>query len=295
MWHQQINSPLQSMARWDNAVFSEPLANLLDQHEQYCVALVDRAHLRIFSVFLGEIEECLRREFGSRRTRHIKTSGTDHIGSASQIQRKADEQVRANLRRSVMLIDSFVHLRKTDRLLLAGTPEITAQLRESLPKRVASRVIGSLNLAFESTPQEVLAASEPIATKDERDLENQCVDKVVTTAAKTEQAVVGLDSTLDAINFDRVWQLVYSEGASQKGFECANCQALFAVTKDECPYCNGAVKAVADVAERMLERALRKGANVEVVTGSAKQNLDRVGGVGALLRTRTKPAAKELL
>ena len=75
----------------------QPLAAAMDQLEDYGVVLVDRAKLRFFFVSLGEIEEVATEEGDGKRVRHIKTSGFDNADSSSRIQRKADNQVRANL------------------------------------------------------------------------------------------------------------------------------------------------------------------------------------------------------
>lgn len=56
-WHQEIDVPIHHQARWDRELLLQPLANVLDQFERYGVVLLDHARLRLFSVFLGKIEE----------------------------------------------------------------------------------------------------------------------------------------------------------------------------------------------------------------------------------------------
>ena len=56
--------------------------------------------------------------------------------------------------------------------------------------------------------------------------------------------------------------------------------------RKSCAYCGGSVQAVADVIERAVEHALRKGAKIEVVTGEACASLNTVGGIGAFLKAR---------
>src|SRR5262245_29727051 len=120
-WHMETDVPLDTQARWDRAPFLQPLANALDEFEPYGVVLLDRRTLRLFTVFLGEITEVVHKEFGPGRVRHIRAVGTDHITSASGIQRKADQQVRANLRRVVKEVDSLGQSGRVHRLVLAGT------------------------------------------------------------------------------------------------------------------------------------------------------------------------------
>jgi peptide chain release factor subunit 1 len=290
-WQESLDVPLPNEARWNGNLFSQPLADALDQFERYAVVLVDRANLRLFSVFMGRIEESVRKEFGPGRTRHIKTAGTDNLGSASRIQRKADEQIRTNLRGVAAVVDSFVQTHQVHRLILAGTTETTAELLDLLPKRLSSRVIGIISLSIEATEQETLAAAQTISDEYERSTELEIVNEVLTTAAKTTKAVLGLNPTLKAVNSNRVWQFVYSQGLSSPGFECTKCSALYSVNRAHCLSCNGSLHRIADVVERAVEQASSKGAKIEVVTGEAAEALKSSGGVAAFLKTRTASRA----
>jgi peptide subunit release factor 1 (eRF1) len=172
--------------------------------------------------------------------------------------------------------------------VLAGTLELTTEFEDLLPKRLALRVIGTLALDADATPADVLEATLVVTQKYERDTEEQTVKEVVTSAAKSRQAVVGLGNTLKKINEERVWQLIYSEDFHSPGFECPKCAALFSIERGSCLYCGAALVRVNDVVERAVERALRGEARIEVVRGEAAASLDNAGGIGAFLRTRTR-------
>jgi peptide subunit release factor 1 (eRF1) len=283
----EFDLPVQREARWDRTFYLQPLVTALDQFETYGVAMLDRQNLRLFTVFLGHIEEHVREGFGPDRVRHIKTSGTDHIASASRIQRKADEKVRLNMKHAVKMIAWLVDTRHLNRLILAGTREITAEVRDLLPKRLAMRVIGEVYVSMDALASDVLAATRDVAETYERDTEVQKVNEVTTTASKTERAVAGLGHTLKAVNSDRVWDLVYCQDFRAPGFECERCSGLFSIEKTSCQYCGGKLQAVDDVVERAVEQALRNGAKVDVVAGEAAASLATSGGIAAFLRART--------
>ena len=279
--------PIQREAHWDREFYLQPLVNALDQFKTYGVALLDRQNLRLFTVFLGHIEEHVREGFGPHRVRHIKTSGTDHIGSASHIQRKADENVRVNLKHCVKMIDWLIENRHLNRLILAGTQELTAELRNLLPKQLVMRIIGQVDVGMEVLPSDVLAATMRIAQDYEQDAEVQKVNEVITTAAKTEKAVAGLGHTLKAVNSDRVWDLVYCQDFRAPGFECERCGGLFSTEKTSCQYCGGTLQAINDVVETAVAHALRNRARVHAVTGEAGASLATSGGIAAFLKART--------
>jgi peptide chain release factor subunit 1 len=285
--HVESDATIPGQAWWDRDVFLQPLANALKEFEHYGIVLVDRNNLRLFTVFLGHIEEHVREDFGRERVRHIKAVGTDHLGSASRVQRKADEHVKLHLRHFIKMVGWLITARRPNRLILAGTPETTAELRRLLPKRLALQIMGTVDIAMDATVADVLAATRPIAEEYERGVELQKVNDVVTAAAKNGRAVVGLRHTLKAVNSDRVWELLYSEDFHAPGFECSRCAALFSVDKASCHYCGGALQRIGDVVQRVLEHALRAGAKVDMVTGEASASLDTSGGIGALLKTRT--------
>jgi peptide chain release factor subunit 1 len=285
--HIELDATIPGQAWWDHELFLQPLAGALKEFEHFGIVLVDRNNLRLFTVFLGHIEEHVREDFGNHRVRHIKTVGFNHIGSASRVQRKADERVRLNLRHVIKMMDWLVSARKPNRLILAGTPEVTTQLRNLLPKRLALQVMGTVDIGMDAPISDVLTAARPIAEEYERDAELQKVNEVVTAAAKNGKAVIGLGHTLKAMNSDRVWELVYSEDFHTPGFECSKCAALFSAERASCQYCGGVLQPVGDVVERVLEHALRSGVKVDVVTGEASASLDTSGGIGALLKTRT--------
>lgn len=286
-WHDELQVPAKNQARWNRELFLQPLAAAMDESEPYAVALIGQASLRLFVVSLGEIEELIEETFPSRQVRHIRTVGTDHLGSASQVQRKADERIRWNLRHIQVDVDWLIQSKQLNRLLLAGTPRITEEFRKRLPKRLASRVIGSVDISTDATLERVLAAVQPVAQKHERDSELRLVDQVVTEAAKNRKAVTGLSNTLTAVNQGRVWQLVYSEEFRSPGFECSKCAALFSLERKSCLYCGAVLRPVADIVEHAIEHALRKGARIEVVKGEASESLINAGGIGAFLRART--------
>jgi peptide subunit release factor 1 (eRF1) len=184
-------------------------------------------------------------------------------------------------------MEKLAKARKLHRFVLAGKKEITAELRNLLPTRLAWTVIGEADIAATATKTNIFAVVQPIAEKYERETEVEKVEKIVTSAAKNGKAVVGLGRTLRAVNDDRVWELVYSGGFLLPGYECPKCSALFSARRTRCPYCDSRILAVSNVVERAVEHAVRRKAKVEVVTGEASAKLKEAGGIGAFLKTRT--------
>ncbi len=287
-WSEEVDFPIHNRIQWGKEVLVQPLAVAIDEYERFGIVLLDRANLRLFSMFAGQIEKHIREGFDHRKVRHIKTVGMDHLGAASRVQRKADEQVRLNLRHVIKDIDWMVEQNGVHRIILAGSPEITAELYALLPKRLGSRVIGKVDIATTATLEEIRKATLPVAEKFERDTEEALVRDLVTSAAKSLRVVMGLGHTLHAVNQRRVWQLVYADGFHSPGYECPQCAGLFSTETTSCSSCGSTVCRVEDVVERAIGHAIRKGAKIEVIRGEeAESSLMNSGGIGAFLRTRT--------
>ncbi|HET9217156.1 MAG TPA: hypothetical protein VFR18_09275, partial [Terriglobia bacterium] len=259
--------------------------NLMDELEPYAVVLVDRVKSRIFVAALGEIEEVAHSDDNGRRVRHVKTTGSDHAESSNRYQKKADNQIRANLREVISKLKPVVNARHLRRVVLAGTPEITAELQKLLPARLALSIIGSIDIAMIASAADVLRRTRPVAEKFERETEVEKVNHIVTAAAKNSEAVIGLGRTLKAVNSNSVWQLIYAGGLFLPGHECPKCTALFSRRVNRCTYCGSRVQPVDNVVERAVQHARRKRAKIEVVTGRASAALQTAGGIGALLKT----------
>jgi peptide subunit release factor 1 (eRF1) len=290
-WHQELDCPIVNHVRWDRELFLQPLINAIDELEDYGVVLVDRVKSRLLVASLGKIEELPGRTAENKRVRHVKATGSDHAESSKRMQRKADNQIRENLRNVAGDIQAFVKTRKLRRLVLAGTPETTAELRSLLPARVALCLMGTVDISMNARAATVLEQTRPIAEAFEREEEAEKVSNVITWAAKNGKAVVGLGRTLKEVNSDRVWELVYASGETSPGYECPKCAALFSTRANRCTYCNSRVQPVGNVIERAVEHAIRKHAKVEVVTGEASAALQTAGGIGAFLKTRTGSVA----
>jgi peptide subunit release factor 1 (eRF1) len=282
-WFQSLNVAVRNGVWWRDTPYLRPLIEILDEYERYGVVLTDREHARLFTVFLSEIEEH-REAFAAGDVTHIKTSGTDHIRSQMNIQRKANEHAHAHLKHVAELMSKLSSLHEFDRLILAGTIEATTELYGLLPKALRARVVSKLSLPVAANEQEVLEASLKIEEDIERQREVELVEELITASAKQKQAVRGLDDTLLALQEWRVWQLIYADGFASRGAQCTNCGALLAQETNSCGYCGEAVRVVDDLIELAAARVMEMQGKVELVRGPAAKRLKEAGSVGALLR-----------
>lgn len=278
-WARELRTKLRNEAHWSDTPYLRPLLEVLNDFERYGVILADREHARLFTAFLGEIQEH-HETFAPVGAQHVKTTGTDHIWSQKNFQRKADAHAYCHLKQVADLMAHLVDARTFDRLVLAGPIETTRELYHLLPKRLQSRVVASIPLPLEAHEQQVLEATRKIEQEAGRLQEGQLVEELIAG----EQAVTGLASTLVALQERRVWRLVYAERWTAKGWQCDSCSTLFAEEQTDCAYCDAPVQAVDDLVECVAERVVEMGGKVERVRDEAADRLRAVGGIGAYLR-----------
>jgi peptide chain release factor subunit 1 len=281
-WPREINAVVRNQARWGEMPYLAPLLEIMDEYERYGVVLVDKAHARLFTVFIGEIQEHYD-ALAPASVRHIRTSGTDHILSQPRFQSKADTHVHWHLKHVAETLDKLVDHYGFDRLLVAGPIEATAGLHPLLSKRVRTRVVGRLSLPIKASEREVLEETLRVERQVERQIEKQIVDELI--AADAHHPVThGLERTVRALCERRIWRLVHADGINPRGGQCSNCGMLFAKTEGPCDYCGAAIKPVDDLLERMVESVIEQDGKVEEVEGDAAVRLQQVGGIGAFLR-----------
>jgi peptide chain release factor subunit 1 len=281
-WSREIKMPLRNTARWSEAPYLLPLLAIMDEYERYGIALVDKARARLFMVFMGEIEE-EHEALAPASVKHIKSSGTDHLLSENRFQSAADMHAHWHLKNVADALEKVVDVYGFDRLLLAGTSEVTGALQRILPKRLRSRVVERVSLPVAASAQEVLDETLRIEEKVEREMEQRMVEELI-AADGHHPVALGLDATVRALCEQRIWRLIYAKGLRATGGECSNCGILSVRSEGACDYCGGQIKPVGDLLEWMVQRVLEQDGKVEVVDGAAADHLRQAGAVGAVLR-----------
>ena len=128
------------------------------------------------------------------------------------------------------------------------------------------------------------ARASTVEAEIEREHETELVRELIDAAPAHLKAVVKLAPTIQAIQEQRVWQLIYADGFAPPGSQCGNCKALYAGEKVTCDYCGQAVKGVSDFIDRAAERVLEMQGRVEEVRGLAAESLQEYGNIDAFLR-----------
>jgi peptide subunit release factor 1 (eRF1) len=283
-WHRSLNISLGSSVHWMMRAYVRPVVEARDEFERYGIILTDRARARLFSIYLGSIEEH-HEALAEADVHKSDATGMDQMYSQKRFQRKADEHARWHLKNVAEMADRFATTRRFDRLILGGTHEITSELRNLLPERLKQRLVGFVTLPIDAGTSEILEETKLLEQTIERKEEEALVRRLSTAAAKDNQAVVGLGGVLTALNLGRIRRLVYSNGFDKGGCECQECGGVFEGGAEECRDCGGSQIECQDILNAVIGRVVREGGDIEQVRGnSAARLLKDAGGIGAYLR-----------
>lgn len=248
------------------------LVALLEQHERFLVALIDRRRLRLVRVELGEAVELP--ELDDQEPRAVDTNV--ELGSWEH---HREEAARMHYRRAARRVDRAVESCRGCRLLIGGPVDAVAGVEEHLAAPTKAAMTGRVDARVASSLNSVVAATLEIEESLERGREAAAVDEFSQAVAGGYHAVEGLDATLAALADRRAELLLVSEGFEAPGGRCSQCGRL--ATGSECPGCGAATQALSDVVEPAIEEALKQRARVQMCHDGA---LDRSGHIGVIER-----------
>jgi hypothetical protein len=257
-----------------------PLLRIMDEYERYAIALVDKTRARLFSVFMGEIEEseALRDTDAVRRT--------DQGGwSQANYQRHHEAHVYSHLKAVAQRLAEMHRRRPFERLIVAGPEEATTALRRLLPRALARRVAAVIPADIDAGAREILDKTLAVERQIEREDEERLVRELADLAGPAGRSVLGVRPTLAALWADLVQTLVVAQGARGEGAECTSCERLDPGRVEQCPTCGAKTRPVHDIFHRAAQRAVERAGRAEIVSGAAERRLMELGGgLGALLR-----------
>ena len=283
LWHRTLPIALHPDARYRPAPYLRPLIETLDEQERYGLVLLDRQQARLFSVFLGAIEE-IREAFAPLDVRTSRTTGTDHLWSEKRFRRRADSHAHLHIKQVAGLLRDLQRRIGFDRLVIAGPLEATAELQRLLPRPLLDRVAAVWKLPVDTRESDLLRDVVALQERREEEHDHALVEELIEGADGGRQATVGMAPTLEALRQGRVLRLAYVVEEPVEGGVCASCDTLSQRADGPCGFCQAPIRKVRDLVARMGRQVADSGGRLDRVRGPAADRLRGRGGAGALLR-----------
>ncbi|MCS7058592.1 MAG: VLRF1 family aeRF1-type release factor [Meiothermus sp.] len=275
-------------AHWGEPYLT-PLLYLLDEYDRVGVVFLDSERLRVFEVYLGEIEELTGafravdpqvwrrltqdspgRRYGPGRA-HRAAADTDRFA------RRMEAWTHRFYKAVAEQLEQLSLERNLQRLVLIGQRAEVSVFKEMLPRRLREQVVAVLPSLPNAQAQasEVLKLVEEVLGPIEHEREARLLDEVA------ERGVAGLEQTLEFLQQGRLYLLVLPwrlEGSAYQATDGWVSSCLESARAHGEP--------VREVALRRIlpELAAAYGTRLEFVRGPAEERLEKLGGLAGLPR-----------
>jgi peptide subunit release factor 1 (eRF1) len=254
-----------------------PLARLIDQYRRYAVVLADTNSAHIFVFASG-------RAVRQKELHNVKTIGDM---TQSKYQRHLENYHLHHVKEVVEALERTVREQAIDQIILAGDEEtVIPLLREQMTKELSAKVIDVLSLEIDTPEHELLQASLVAYRRYNSLNDMQKVEHLVNEYQANGLAVTGVVDTLAALSNGQVEELLITATAADLRYDEAETRKVLTAYGSL-----GEPPATLDqrtIADEMVRRAIQlSSARVTFVEDSS--GLEKVGGVGALLRYRVSP------
>lgn len=277
-----LEVPVRSGATVARRPYISPLVELDGLYGRYVVALVDRQGGKFYTFQMGELTDS--HDVEGEDIRHARKGRGSSVvgmrGGSQQSGRHEAELVHRNLKETASALSEYCQRQKPRRLLLAGADHTVAQFIDVLPAPLADLLVGSFKADMDANEVDIRENAFEVLEALESEHHQRVIDAVVTSAAKGQNGVIGLDSTMSVAHEGRIQVLVVDRDYHQSGYRCTRCGYLTTQDLDKCVFCGGEFQEIPDAVEAVVTQVVEKGGTVEVVDEDAME----AAQIGALLR-----------
>lgn len=280
-----------ALANW-GPPFIAPLLFALDQKERYAVIYVSTDHVRVFEVFLGQIEELSdyirpvdtdswQPYTNARRSPAIGVGVAARGGAAVDAFRDRLEEATARMYRTLLPdVEKALEAEEVDRVILVGLSGAVAAFQDAMSAGLLHKVVGSVPPPAnpDGPPHQWLPLVTDLMAEAEAAHETALLDRV------RETGVWGLQETLSLLQERRLHTLVVPFEAEQRVYRWHD--GRLSTTPDGA----GALAPGETVEETSLLEVLpdlieQSGTALEFVDGEAEQRLnEEFGGMAGIAR-----------
>ena len=251
-----------------------PLAALVGRGDGAMVAVVGRERGEVYELRAGRLEEVLD-ETEDQPGRH------DQGGwSQARYQRHIEKLVHDHYKDVAVALDGQVRGRGPKVVLVAPEAQRTDFL-EALSSDAREAVVGATSAEAHASPAELLDIVRPILDEARAKSERGVLERWREEKGRGARAAAGWAETLEAASDARVELLLFAEGRSSKAWQCPQC-GRGAAEAGDCPLDGTTMHEVDNGLDVAVQRTLAHGGDVLAI--AVHQDLDPVGGIGALLR-----------
>jgi peptide chain release factor subunit 1 len=265
--------------------YTRPLTMLLDEFDRYCVVVADSRKARIFSLYLGEMEESpdVFLEDNVPDGVRVKQSMTAGGGGTvkgglgdKRIERHIQDHVHRHLKHVAERTLNFFKRKNFTRLLLGGPEDKTIpRLKDHLHSYLRDRLAAEFSAHPDNNLSEIKEKALAAAQSWERRRLRKLIDSIVEHSGPGDKGELGIEPVLEALNLGQVQTLVIRHDFKASGYVCPN-DHILSTYLSRCPACETEMHPTEFLADEMVEEALNQNAEIEHVF-APNETLDQYG------------------
>ncbi len=258
------------------------LVELKDTYHRYVVLISTEESARILEVNLGAIT----REVWAERPELRERVGREWTHEHYQNHRR--DRGERFLKEKIEILERLMAAGGHTHLMLAGSPRMTARIRNCLPKHLQAKLIDVVPASASVRVADVVAATLSSFIEREQQESLDAVAELMSAIRRGGLGAAGTAATFDSLRRGQADVLVMArEYEPGPGWTCGPCGCADAAASrpQRCPDCGSSELQSANLKEVMVKLAERQSLKVELVQRS--DVLMKLGGVGCLLRYAT--------
>ncbi len=280
-WFHAISFPLAFTNRLEigEQPLIGPLRVALGSERRYCIAMVDREHLRILSVYMGSVEEEKTLQPEADPVADVPPGGHAH----KELQNWKAEETRKFFKSVADDVEKLGQSRRADGYVLLGTDENTKHFAEFLPQQVRERIVHTGHAPPAAGGADLIRHLAPVFAEVGAREESLAIEELLGRVRQEHLATSGWHETLKELQEGKVDQLFIARNEEKEGVQCTQCHFYLVRRDGECPYCGGSLRDGVDLVESAVRMASGQDVRLAFV---APDVLHEVNGVAALLKFR---------
>lgn len=268
----------------ESDIYIHPALVALENFPKYLSAIVERDRAVFFTIFSGQASnepEILTSDVPKR----IRTSAADDWKGRREmrIERHIEDHLSFHLKKVSAKLTDLLVKNGFDYFLIGVHKELEARFTGLLDRRVRDKVIGFWSPAVHYDINEIKSKSIEMINSHERRTEESAVRDLVNGAnEKNWKSVLGIESVLEHLYLHDIDMIAIGKNYKQSGYLCPN-RHYISTHQETCPLCKSKMMKVGDLADEILEEAVKRKINFRHLLYPHK-DFDRFG-IGVLLKT----------
>jgi len=271
----QMPTPVDNRVEFGPGPYLAPIAAFISHAKATAVLVTDKQHARIFTMKAGDVREWT--DFEDYVPQRSEAGGWSQM----RFQRRSDNWRKHHVDHAADLTLKLLQHYPFDWLIIGAEVQTAADLLESLHPYLKDRLIGQIDVRIDADAQEIVDKARELRERVESEHINTLMQQIQEYAGAGGRGTIGLDDTLRALNEQKVHILLLQSGYAAPGTECPNCGILLAGTNETCPACAAPARAVDNIVDAAIQKAIELGSTVEVAT--ELEQLSPIENIGAIL------------